>query len=72
MRTRTNPLSEKVGMNILVLSRKKGISQKELAATVGMTEGMLSQVMRGKKAMPLERLSKIAKALGVTPDKLLK
>ena len=68
----TNLLTKKISRNILLLSHEKNISQKEIASAAGFSDEMLSQIMRGKKAMPMERLGPIAKILGVTPDKLLK
>lgn len=65
-------MTSKIAKNILLISHEKNITQKELAASAGFSDEMLSQIMRGKKTMPIERLPMIAKSLGVSVDKLVK
>lgn len=65
-------LSQKIARNILIISHDKNIPQRKIADEVGFSQEMLSQIMRGKKKVPIERLPPIAKALGVTVDELVR
>lgn len=52
-------------MRIKELLREKGITAKELASKIGMTETGLSIAMGDNGNPPLKRLEQIAAALGV-------
>ena len=52
-------------------SRKK-ITQKGLADLIDSEESVISRIENGYKGCSLERFVRIAKALGVSPDYLLK
>lgn len=52
-------------MRIKELLREKGITAKELASIIGMTETGLSIAMGENGNPPLKRLEQIASALGV-------
>lgn len=67
-----NAMTKKVARNILLISHEKNVSQKELAIAAGFSDEMLSQIMTGRKKMPIERLEPIAKRLSVPVDKLFK
>lgn len=51
--------------------REKGIEQKELAGNVGISEAMMSFVVRGLKEPSLTVLARIAKVLGVSVAELI-
>lgn len=57
-------------MRIKELLREKGITAKELASIIGMTETGLSIVMGENGNPPLKRLEQIATALGVPVTEL--
>lgn len=57
-------------MRIKELLREKGITAKELASKIGMTETGLSIVMGDNGNPPLKRLEQIAAALGVPVTEL--
>lgn len=59
-------------MRIKELLREKGITAKELASKIGMTETGLSIAMGDNGNPPLKRLEQIAAALGVPVTELLK
>ena len=50
---------------------EKGIMQKELAEAVGISEQMVSYIIRGLREPSITVLSRIAKALGCTTAELL-
>ncbi|WGH92128.1 helix-turn-helix transcriptional regulator [Auritidibacter ignavus] len=49
-----------------------GMSQKELAARVGITEGALSRYMKGHREMPMTVYLEVSNVLGVEPDYLMR
>ena len=53
------------------LRSKKGLSQKALADTIGISVSYVSMLERGQRSPPLETVEKIARALKVTPAALL-
>ena len=55
-------------MRIKELLKQKGITAKELAAKLNLSEGALSQSLNGNPT--LERLTQIASALGVSVSEL--
>lgn len=55
-------------MRIKELLKQKGITAKELAAKLSLSEGALSQSLNGNPT--LERLTQIASALGVSVAEL--
>ena len=57
-------------MRIKELLREKGITAKELASKIGMTETGLSIAMEDNGNPPLKRLEQIATALGVPVTEL--
>ena len=56
---------------IAELIRAKGIEQKELAEEVGVSEAMMSFIVRGLKEPSLTVLTRIAKALDVPVAELI-
>jgi transcriptional regulator with XRE-family HTH domain len=65
-------LRARVGLNVQRLRRDKEMSQEELAARAEMHQTYLSGVERGVRNPSLLVLGRIAKALGVDVEDLLK
>ena len=59
------------GLNIQRLRRQRRISQEWLAEQVGLTFQQIQKYERGANRMSCSRLMAIARALDVTPDRLL-
>lgn len=53
------------------IMRDKGIMQKEIAEAVGISEQMVSYIIRGLREPSLAVLSRIAKVLGCTTAELI-
>lgn len=60
------------GQKVRELRIKKEISQEELAELSGLHRTYISSLELGKRNVSLINIFALAKALGVTPDKLLK
>ena len=67
-----NKISKKLGKNIKRIRERKGMSQGDIHRITGMDRGYISRVESGQKNPTISNLEKIAKALGVAPDELLK
>ncbi len=65
-------ISEKLGQNIKKIRAKNKMSQGDLCRKSGIDRGYMSAVENGKNNITIEALAKIASALSVFPDKLLK
>ena len=64
--------AKKLKTMIKTLRQAKGLSQRALAARVGVTAAYITMLERGKKTNPsLPTLRKLAKALGVPVTELL-
>lgn len=63
---------KKFGEKVRELRIKKGLSQEELAEISGLHRTYISSLELGKRNVSLVNIYALAKALGVTPDKLLK
>jgi transcriptional regulator with XRE-family HTH domain len=63
---------KKFGERVRELRTKKGLSQEELAELSGLHRTYISSLELGKRNVSLINVFALAKALGVTPDKLLK
>lgn len=63
---------KRIGFNILRERREKGMTQEVLADAVGMSRPRLSAIERGTTTLTLEKLMRIADALGVDYRDLLK
>jgi len=66
------PISIKLGQNIKKIRMKKKMSQGDIARALGVDRGYISNIENGKKNPTLATLQKIANALGVGVDGLLK
>lgn len=62
--------SDIVAANIRALAGRLGISQKELAPAVGLSQGSVSNRWTGKMQWQLEDLDKVAAVFGVQPWEL--
>ena len=67
-----NTISKKLGDNIGRIREAKGMSQGDICRITGMDRGYISRAENGSKNPTISNLEKIAKALGVKPDELLK
>jgi transcriptional regulator with XRE-family HTH domain len=62
----------RVGLNVQRLRRDKGLSQEELASRAEVHQTYLSGVERGVRNASILVLARIAKALGVDIEELVK
>lgn len=60
------------GERIKELMREQGITNKELAEAAGVTEPMISYIIRGLRDTTVGTLVRIANRLGVKVDELVK
>ena len=60
------------GEKVRELRIKKGLSQEQLAEASGLHRTYISSLELGKRNVSLINIHVLAKALGVSPDKLLK
>jgi transcriptional regulator with XRE-family HTH domain len=60
------------GKRVRELRKERGLSQVELAAKVGIDRSYMGFLERGERNPSLEVIAKIAEALNVAPDELLK
>ena len=64
--------SEKLGKNLKRIRTTKGISQGEISRKLEVDKSFVSNIENGKTNPTLATIAKIAKAIGVSIDKLLK
>jgi transcriptional regulator with XRE-family HTH domain len=64
--------STKLGLNLKRIRTKKDISQEDIARTLEVSRGFISTIENGKTNPTLSTITKLAKALGVSTDELLK
>ena len=62
---------EQVGLNIILLREKQGLTQEKLAHLAGLHRAYIGQIERGEKNIGIRNLGKIAKALNVSVKSLL-
>lgn len=60
------------GKRVREIRKAKNLSQLELADKVGIDRSYMGFLERGERNPSLEVITKIARALNVTPDELLK
>lgn len=65
-------ISAKLGQNIKRIRENKKMTQGDVCRNTGMDRAYVSRLEAGIKNPTIVNLEKIAKALGVSPDKLLK
>ena len=59
-------------INIAKIRYEKGISQRELADKIGITDSAICQYENGKRSPNIQTLKKIAQVLNCTVDDLIK
>jgi transcriptional regulator with XRE-family HTH domain len=59
-----SPSNESVGMRVVQLRMRAGISQEELARRVGTTKSAISRLESGRHRPNVETLQRIAEAVG--------
>lgn len=64
--------SEKLGENLKRIRTLKGISQGDIARSLEVSRGFISTIENGKTNPTLATIAKLAKAVGVSVDELLK
>ena len=62
----------KLGRNLKRIRTEKGMSQGDIVRALGMGRGFVSNIENGKGNPTLATITKLAKALGVSADELLK
>lgn len=67
-----NKISTKLGQNLKKIRTQKKMSQGDIARTLGVDRGYISNIENGKKNPTLATIAKLAKALGISVDILLK
>ena len=65
-------ISKKLGVNIKKIRTSKGMSQGDICRALDMDRGYMSAIENGKKNITISQLDRLAKALNVPVDKLLK
>jgi transcriptional regulator with XRE-family HTH domain len=61
-----------IGRNIRIIAYDKNISLKELADAAGVSQAMMTKIVKGEKNPSVEKFARIAEKLGVTMDDLVK
>jgi len=65
-------ISKKLGQNIKKIRISKGMSQGDICRALDMDRSYMSAIENGKKNITISQLERLAQALGVSVDKLLK
>lgn len=65
-------ISQKLGKNIKKIRIQKGMSQGDICRALDMDRGYMSAIENGKKNITIAQLERLASALDVSVDKLLK
>jgi transcriptional regulator with XRE-family HTH domain len=60
-----------LGHRVSARRKRKGISQRQLATTVGLTVSQVSRIEGGRRMPPLDTFLRIAAAIGAAPAYLL-
>ena len=64
--------SAKLGKNLKRIRTEKGITQGDIVRALGISRSFVSNIENGKTNPTLSTISKLAKALGVLTNELLK
>jgi transcriptional regulator with XRE-family HTH domain len=64
--------SQKFGENMKKIRLEKGMSQGDICRSLGLDRAYISNVENGKQNLTISTMEKVAKALGVSIDTLLK
>lgn len=65
-------IRKRLGENIKKIRSSKGMSQGDICRALDMDRGYMSAIENGKKNITISQLERLAQALGVSADKLLK
>ena len=65
-------ITERLGANIKKIRTRKKMSQGDICRALDMDRGYMSAIENGKKNITIQQLERLAQALDVSPDKLLK
>ena len=65
-------ISKRLGTNIKKIRTIKKMSQGDTCRSLNMDRGYMSAIENGKKNITISQLERLAQALGVSVDKLLK
>ncbi len=65
-------ISEQLGKNMKRIRTKKKMSQGDIARALDVDRGYISNIESGKKNLTLATVAKIARALRVSADELIK
>ena len=65
-------MSKRLGDNIKKIRTRKGMSQGDICRALDMDRGYMSAIENGKKNITISQLERLAQALEVSVDKLLK
>ena len=65
-------ISKRHGDNIKKIRNREGMSQGDICRALDMDRGYMSAIENGKKNITISQLERLAQALGVSVDKLLK
>lgn len=66
-----NEIRQQFGKNIKIYRQSIGLSQEALAEKASLHRTYIGSVERGERNISLENIVQLAKALGVSPSKLL-
>ena len=61
-----------VATNVRVIRNKIGLTQERLAEEAGLHRTYIGSIERGERNLSIDNIEKIARALDVSPDALLK
>ena len=64
--------SKRLGNNLKKIRTAKGITQGDISRTLEVGRGYVSNIENGKTNPTLSTIAKLAKAIGVSVDELLK
>jgi len=64
--------AQKLGKNLKRIRTKKGITQGDIVRLLGMPKSFVSSIENGKTNPTLATITKLAKAVGVSINELLK
>ena len=64
--------AQKLGQNLKRIRTKKDISQGDIARTLKVNKSHISNIENGKSNPTLKTIAKLAKALGVSIEELIK
>ena len=64
--------AQKLGKNLKRIRKEKGISQGDIVRSLGMDRAFISNIENGKTNPTLATIAKLARAVGVSIEELIK